>query len=83
MQISADSIAKHDLAPLLEVQLELAGPHVVWSPELGDAASEAGAHGILLSWVRNIFEIGTLMKRLDSGEGEACWDAAIVMFELA
>lgn len=52
------------------MQLELAGPDIVWSPELGDAANEAGVHGMLLSWVKSYFEIGTLMKRLDSGEGE-------------
>ncbi|KAL4450636.1 hypothetical protein ABPG77_000992 [Micractinium sp. CCAP 211/92] len=68
-QISAEFIARNDQAPLLEVQLELAGPDIVWSPELGDAASEAGVHGMLLSWVKSYFEIGTLMKRLDSGKG--------------
>lgn len=69
MQISMESIARNDLAPLLEVQLELAGPTVVWSPEVTDAAATS-VRGMLLSWVKSYFEIGTLMKRLDSGEGE-------------
>ena len=68
LQIATQTITDSDAAPMLEVQLELSGPEVVWSPELGEGAG--GVRAMLLDWVKRYFEIGTLMKRLDSGEGE-------------
>ena len=70
MQISMENIAKHDIAPMLEVQLELVGPEIIWTPEVGEAAGGGhSAHSMAHSWIRSFFDTGTLMKRLDTGEG--------------
>lgn len=56
---------------MLEVQLELDGPNVVWVPNFnGDGSHEDSVRGMMLSWIRGFFGIGTLIRRLDSGEGK-------------
>lgn len=34
MQIDLDALAKTETAPLLEIQLELVAPDIVWKPDL-------------------------------------------------
>lgn len=74
LQISLENIARADIAPMLEVQLELVGSEVVWVPEVGDstAGSSSGsgsARDLAHRWVQGFFEAASLMKRLDTGEG--------------
>lgn len=73
-QISAESLARGDVAPLLDVQLELVGADIAWTPEIGEAAAAGGAsaRSLLQGWVQSFFTIGSLVQRLDTGEGESC-----------
>ena len=83
VQIHMEAISSNDIVPMLEVQLELAGPDVVWVPEVGEAAgSSSGSgssssggggsvRGMVHTWVKSFLEAGTIMKRLDSGEGKS------------
>jgi dynein heavy chain len=67
-QLSAEAIAKNEAAPLLEIQLELVAPDIIWKPELGCAGGD-GVRDMFNSWLKNFLDIGSKMKRLDIGEG--------------
>ena len=56
---------------MLEVKLELSGPAIVYVPEIGEAAAGGGASvsGLAQGWIQSFFEVGLLLKRLDTGEG--------------
>ena len=69
LQIEPESMAKHEVAPLLEVQLELVVPDIVWLPELSSDASARGVRDMLNTWLKSFLDIATLIKRLDTGEG--------------
>ncbi|KAF5834390.1 hypothetical protein DUNSADRAFT_8976 [Dunaliella salina] len=56
-------------APLLEVQLELIAPDIVWKPDLGEVPEGMGVRDLVKLWLMSFMEIGGLMKRLDVGEG--------------
>lgn len=62
-------MAKHEIAPLLEIQLELVVPEIVWIPELG-SGSAPGVRDMFNKWFKSFLEIATLIKRLDTGEGQ-------------
>lgn len=117
-------LAKSGASPLLEVQLELVAPDIVWSPELGSSGSERrgpagrrplrqaippllararadlwssarrapgarfiihprtprraappadpkapGVRDLATRWLAGFLEVGSLVKRLDTGEG--------------
>ncbi|GBF97683.1 flagellar outer dynein arm heavy chain beta [Raphidocelis subcapitata] len=70
-QMDPDAIAKSGCGPLLEIQLELVAPEVVWSPELGSSgvASSPGARDLVTRWLAGFLGVGSLVKRLDVGEG--------------
>jgi hypothetical protein len=56
---------------MLEVQLELVAAKPVWSPELQKNSSSTGVRDMVESWLKGMVEIGTLIKRLETGEGMA------------
>ena len=62
-------LSKSDSAPLLEVQLELLAPDIVWKPELGEGGTSKGVRDMIRKWLMSFLEVGQLMKRLDVGEG--------------
>lgn len=68
-QVDPACIAKNDAAPMMEVQLELAASQLVWSPELATNSSGTGVRNMLDAWLRGMLEAGTLLRRLDTGEG--------------
>ena len=68
-QIDPDTMAKNETAPLLEVNLELETPDIVWKPEIGQDSGGGGVRDMFNSWIKGFLHIGTLMKRLDIGEG--------------
>ncbi|MEW5311809.1 MAG: hypothetical protein WDW38_003494 [Sanguina aurantia] len=68
-QIDPEVLAKSDAVPLLEIQLELVAPDIVWKPELGEGGSAMGVRDMIRKWLMSFLEIGALMKRLDIGEG--------------
>lgn len=69
LQVDPENMAKHEIAPLLEIQLELVVPEIVWIPELG-SGSGPGVRDMFNMWFKSFLEIATLMKRLDTGEGQ-------------
>jgi len=69
LQVDPATIAKNDTAPMLEVQLELVAAELVWSPDLLKNSAGTGVRDMVESWLRGMLEAGTLLKRLDTGEG--------------
>ncbi len=69
VQVDPENMAKHEIAPLLEIQLELIVPDIVWIPELSSGGAP-GVRDMLSKWFKSFLEIATLIKRLDTGEGE-------------
>lgn len=65
-QIDPEIVAKNETSPLLEIKLELVAPKIVWQPDLGDD----GVRRMFNRWLNCFMSIGTLMKRLDIGEGK-------------
>ena len=53
---------------MLEIQLELVVPDIVWIPELG-SGSAPGVRDMFNKMFKSFLEIATLIKRLDTGEG--------------
>eukprot|EP00951_Prasinocladus_malaysianus_P003015 scaffold21499_cov40-Prasinocladus_malaysianus.AAC.1 len=68
-QLDPESIAKNELGPLVEIQLELVAPEIAWKPELACAGGD-GVRDMFNSWLKSFLDIGGLMKRLDIGEGD-------------
>lgn len=68
-----------EAVPMLEVQLELSGAEVVYVPEIGEAAGGGNSvSGLAHTWIKSFLETATLLKRLDTGDGEVavllcCW----------
>lgn len=69
VQVDPENMAKHEIAPLLEIQLELIVPDIVWIPELGSGGAP-GVRDMFSKWFKSFLEIATLIKRLDTGEGQ-------------
>ena len=66
---------------MLEVQLELSGAEVVYVPGIDEVAAGGGnsVSGLAHTWIKSFLETATLLKRLDSGDGEGpelpcCWN---------
>jgi hypothetical protein len=57
------------LTPLLEVKLELGDSGTRWSPAL--AAGSPGVRDMLEGWLQALQEVGSLVQRLDAGEGDS------------
>ena len=68
-QIDPEQLAASEGQPLLEIQLELAGPEIVWRPDLSDGQGGVGVRDMVQRWLQSFVEVGGLMKRLDTGEG--------------
>jgi hypothetical protein len=71
-QVDPKVTAKGEVVPLVEVALELAGPDIVWFPQLGTRNAGGGLRSMFDSWIVSFLEIGARVRRLDSGEGAAC-----------
>lgn len=68
-QIDPETMAKAETPPLIEVGLELIAPEIAWQPEIGQDGQGGGVRDMFNSWIKGFLHIGTLMKRLDIGEG--------------
>eukprot|EP00227_Mantoniella_beaufortii_P011774 CAMPEP_0197579874 /NCGR_PEP_ID=MMETSP1326-20131121/3768_1 /TAXON_ID=1155430 /ORGANISM="Genus nov. species nov., Strain RCC2288" /LENGTH=4505 /DNA_ID=CAMNT_0043143449 /DNA_START=243 /DNA_END=13760 /DNA_ORIENTATION=+ len=68
-QVDPEIITKNESVPLLEISLELVAPDIQWHPEIGQSSNHSGVRDQFNSWVGSFQSIGTLMKRLDIGEG--------------
>ena len=70
-QVDPALVAANETAPLIEVSLELVAPDIRWSPEVGESGDSAhpGTRDYFNGWIGGFTAIGTLVKRLDIGEG--------------
>lgn len=72
-----ESISKLDKVPLLEIEMGLVTPDIVWIPELGSSNTSSSVRDMFNKWIRSYLEIARLVKRLDIGEGASltslCW----------
>lgn len=68
-QLDCEQIVKNDTGPLLEIQLELVAPDIIWKPELSEGPNRVGVRDMVQHWLMSFLEVGGLMKRLDTGEG--------------
>ena len=78
-QLDPAQIIKEELAPLLEVQLELEGSAIEYRPGLSDAETTAGvesAHSMVDGWIKGFFQVTKLVKRLDRAEGDFLKDVS-------
>ena len=78
VQVDPENMAKHEIAPLLEIQLELIVPDIVWIPELS-TGGPPGVRDMFSKWFKSFLEIATLIKRLDTGEGQ--WHMLLLLLQ--
>ena len=76
MQVDPEMISKLDKVCLLEIEMGLVTPDIIWIPELGSSNTSASVRDMFNKWIRSYLEIARLVKRLDIGEGGA-WPAAL------
>ncbi|RPH15646.1 MAG: hypothetical protein CBC49_005055 [Alphaproteobacteria bacterium TMED89] len=72
-QLDPAQIAKDEIAPLLEVQLELEGSNIEYRPGLSDTdatANMVSLHAMVDTWIKGFFHVTKLIKRLDRSEGD-------------
>lgn len=55
--------------PLIEIQLELIAPELVWQPELRNTSNGLSVHAVVSNWLESFMNIGFWIKRLD-GNGD-------------
>ncbi|OQS01914.1 dynein heavy chain [Thraustotheca clavata] len=68
-QLDPSNIEAHDLTPLLEIELDLYGKDVVFSPAVGSLPNKRGLKDLAQVWIEAIFHIMSLFKRLDTADG--------------
>lgn len=66
LQVDQEYLAKHDINPLLEVQIKLQGDSIVFSPELGRTGDGAGIGDLVFGWIASFCNIGMLVRRMDT-----------------
>lgn len=66
LQVDPEHLTKHDINPLLEVQLRLQDDFVVFSPELGRTDHGGGIGDLVFKWIKSFCNVGMLVKRLDT-----------------
>jgi len=66
LQVDHEYLAKHDINPLLEVQIKLQNNCIAFSPELGRTGTEAGIGDIVFRWITSFCNIGMLVRRMDT-----------------
>ena len=68
-QVDDELMAQNETAPLLEIQLELVAPDILWQPEVSVSSAGNGVRDIFCSWIKGFMHVGALMKRLDIADG--------------
>ena len=69
-QVDPVYLAANDINPLLEIQMKLSPPDVVFSPPLGRNDKRQGVGDLVLGWVAMFCNIGMLMRRIDTPNGD-------------
>ena len=68
-QVDPEIISRLDKVSLLEIEMGLITPDIVWIPELGSSNTSSSVRDMFNKWIRSYLEIARLVKRLDIGEG--------------
>eukprot|EP00163_Fabomonas_tropica_P009916 TRINITY_DN1985_c0_g1_i1.p1 TRINITY_DN1985_c0_g1~~TRINITY_DN1985_c0_g1_i1.p1 ORF type:complete len:4225 (-),score=1474.45 TRINITY_DN1985_c0_g1_i1:598-13272(-) len=68
-QVNPEYLSGHDIAPLLELKLELVAPDVQFVPDLDESGGRLGVQDLMNEWIFNFFQIGSLFRRIDLQEG--------------
>ncbi|KAK9866454.1 hypothetical protein WJX84_011662 [Apatococcus fuscideae] len=68
-KVDPETIFKLDKVSLLEIEMGLVTPDIVWIPELGSSNTSSSVRDMFNKWIRSYLEIARLVKRLDIGEG--------------
>ena len=72
-QIDPINIVRQNLAPMIEIELDLFGGHVHFLPEVGFVSTsdvdKQGIRNIVQGWIDSFVAVSAVFKRLDSGEG--------------
>eukprot|EP00232_Nephroselmis_pyriformis_P019075 CAMPEP_0182900652 /NCGR_PEP_ID=MMETSP0034_2-20130328/28990_1 /TAXON_ID=156128 /ORGANISM="Nephroselmis pyriformis, Strain CCMP717" /LENGTH=4527 /DNA_ID=CAMNT_0025034901 /DNA_START=131 /DNA_END=13711 /DNA_ORIENTATION=+ len=69
-QVDPDVMAKNETAPLLEIELELVAPDILWKPDVGLSGRGTGVRDMFNGWLKGFLNIGTLLKRIDGFDGD-------------
>jgi len=69
-QLDPAYLLANDINPLLEIKLELVTPDICFVPDLEFNAKGDGVRDLVSGWINSIVNIGTLIKRLDTGDGD-------------
>ena len=72
-QIDPASLDNAEGVPLLEIQLELVAPDLVYQPQLCDAEATSMTKSVrsrVEEWCKGFFHVCKLVKRLDRGDGD-------------
>jgi len=69
-QIDPQYISKFDLLPIFDVRLDLVNKNVIFDPPLDEMPNLSGVRDIVNGWITDFFKVGTLMTRLDTGNGD-------------
>ena len=69
-QLDENYLISNDVAPLLELQLKLAPPMAVFTPNMGNTAKRDGLRDMVDSWLNSFINTATLITRLDTAEND-------------
>jgi dynein heavy chain len=70
LQVDGTYLATNDICSLLEVRLDLKDQAITFFPFLGSNAKGTGTRDLSVSWMSHMVNVSTLIKRLDSGDGD-------------
>jgi dynein heavy chain len=74
-QLDEKWMISHDTVPLLELQLELTGLEIRFDPEIGSEQGGGNSiRGMVQHWLDGFMNVGTLCRRLDTGDGDYLTD---------
>ena len=71
--LNDEFILKNNYSPMVEIDLDLLDKDVIYKPEIAFVTTKDkakyGLRNLVWSWISGILGIGSVFKRLDSGEG--------------
>ena len=67
-QLDETFLSTNEVSPLLEIQLKLAPPLAVFTPQMGNTQKKDGLRDMIDSWLGSFVNIATLVGRLDTLE---------------
>ena len=70
LQVDGAYLAANDVGALLEVRMDLKDQSISYFPFLGSNAKGTGTRDLSVSWMSHMVNVSTLIKRLDSGDGD-------------